>query len=277
VHHNFVQRWNEASERARRDGVWPNGASAGELEFPAFASPAAGDVPVQVTRTVAAGLYRADAATPGGKPFAIAGGEHSVLEQYLAAIAAARTPIYVEDQAIGSPAVVDALEAAALRGVDVAFLVPGNAHPAFVAARREPRAAFFFEKLARLGAHPRFTLAALAAERADGSRDEVYVHAKIMVVDDAWATIGSANVADRSFREDTELNASFWHAPTARALREELFAEHLGAGAPTEDDRAALERFREVAHANRARRGRGEPQRALAYAVDAESYGVTRP
>jgi cardiolipin synthase len=231
---------------------------------------------VQITRTVAAGLYRADAATPGGKAFPIAGGEHGVLEQYLAAIAAARRTVYVEDQAIGSPAVVDALQAAVERGVDVVFLVPGIAHPAFVAARREARAAFFFEKLARLGSHPRFTLAALAAPRADGGADEIYVHAKIMVVDDDWGTIGSANVADRSFREDTELNASFWHAGTARALRAELFAEHLGAGAAAEDDREALARFRAVAHENRARRGRGEPQRGLAYALDAASYGLTR-
>jgi cardiolipin synthase len=173
--------------------------------------------------------------------------------------------------------VVDALQAALERGVEVAYLVPGNAHPAFVAARREPRAAFFFEKLARLGSHPRFTLAALAGAREDGSPDEIYVHAKIMLVDDAWATIGSANVADRSFREDTELNASFWHEESVRALRVELFAEHLGPGGAAEDDRSELARFREVALANRERRARGEARSGLAYAVDAETYGITRP
>jgi len=277
VHHNFAQRWNEASERARPDGVWPDAARAGDLEFPAFLSPAVGEVPVQMTRTVAPGLYTADVAPPGGKPFPIAGGEQSVLEQYLAAIAAAQSSIYLEDQAIGSPAIVDALQAAVDRGVEVACLVPGNAHPAFVAARRNPRAGFFFEKLARLGAHERFTLAAIAATRPGGRYEEIYVHAKIMLVDDAWGTIGSTNVADRSFRDDTELNASFWHPLTARALREALLAEHLGVDTSGWDDLRGLRLFREIALANRARRARRAPLAGLAYALDATTYGITRP
>jgi phosphatidylserine/phosphatidylglycerophosphate/cardiolipin synthase-like enzyme len=48
------------------------------------------------------------------------------------------------------------------------------------------------------------------------------VHSKLALVDDAWCTIGSTNVAERSFHQDTELNASLWHAPTVRALRSEL-------------------------------------------------------
>jgi cardiolipin synthase len=277
VHHNFVQRWNEASERTRADGAWPDATRAADLEFPAFLSPAQGEIPVQITRTIAAGLYTADAAPPGGKPFPVAGGEQSILDQYLAAIAAARSSIYVEDQAIGSPGIVDALQTAVERGVEVVFLVPGNAHPAFVAARRNPHAGFFFDKLARLGAHDRFTLAAIAASRPGGSYDEIYVHAKIMLVDDAWGTIGSTNVADRSFRDDTELNASFWHGPTVRGLREALLSEHLGVDTGGWDDRKGLRLFREIALANRARRGRRAPLAGLAYAVDATTYGLTRP
>jgi phosphatidylserine/phosphatidylglycerophosphate/cardiolipin synthase-like enzyme len=277
VHHNFVQRWNEASERARPDGTWPDARRADDLEFPAFLSSVAGEVAVQVTRTIAPGLYTAEAAPPGGKPFPIARGEHSVLDQYLAAIAAARSSIYVEDQAIGSPAIVDALQAAVDRDVEVVFLVPGNAHPAFVAARQNPLAGFFFDRLARLGAHDRFTLAAIAASLPAGRYDEIYVHAKIMLVDDAWATIGSTNVADRSFHEDTELNVSFWHPETVRALREELLSEHLGIDTGGWGDRKGLRLFREIALANRARRSRRAPLAGLAYAVDATTYGVTRP
>jgi phosphatidylserine/phosphatidylglycerophosphate/cardiolipin synthase-like enzyme len=277
VHHNFAQRWNEASERGRTDGVWPDAARAGDLEFPAFLSPAAGEVPLQIARTIAPGLYRAEVATPGGKPFAVFGGEQSALDHYRAAIAAARRTIYVEDQAIGSPEIVDLLQAAVDRGVDVVFVVPGDAHPAFVAARRNPRAGFFFEKLARLGADPRFTLAAIAGSRPGGRYEEIYVHAKIMLVDDAWGTIGSTNVADRSFREDTELNASFWHPPTVRALREVLLREHLGVDPSGWDDHRALGLFREIALANRARRARQAPLAGLAYALDAASYGITRP
>ncbi|HJO23551.1 MAG: phosphatidylserine/phosphatidylglycerophosphate/cardiolipin synthase family protein [Myxococcota bacterium] len=274
VHHNFVQRWNGASEASRPDGVWPNAETARDLEFPALLSPAAGDVAVQMTRTVMAGLYRDETAAPGAKPFPIGEGEKSCLEQYLAAIAAAREAIYLEDQAIGSPAIVDALAAALDRGVDVLFLVPGNAHPAFVEARRDPRAAFFFEKLAELARFERFTLAAIAGSRGDGHYDEIYVHAKIMLVDDAWATIGSTNVAERSFHNDTELNASFWHAETVRNFRVELLREHLARDTTTLDARGALRLFHELARGNRKRRALGQRLEGLAYAVDPNEYGT---
>src|SRR5207247_1682822 len=52
VHHNFVQRWNEASERERPDGAWPDAERAGRLPFPAALSPPAGATTVQITRTV---------------------------------------------------------------------------------------------------------------------------------------------------------------------------------------------------------------------------------
>jgi phosphatidylserine/phosphatidylglycerophosphate/cardiolipin synthase-like enzyme len=274
VHHNFVQRWNEASDRARPGGAWPDPQRAGPLEFPARLSPPAGPVPVQLTRTVLAGRYADGAAAPGARPYPIAGGEASVLEQYLAAIASARSSVYLENQAIGSPAVVDALQAALQRGVEVVFLVPGNAHPAFVEARKEPRAAFFFEKLARLGRHENFTLAAIAASREDGRYDEIYVHSKLALVDDLWGTIGSTNVAERSFHQDTELNASFWHPQSVRALRQELLLEHLGLDTRELDDRAALRAFHRVARSNQGRRVCWEPLAGLAYAVDPAEYGA---
>src|SRR2546425_444242 len=55
VHHNFVQRGNEGSERDRPDGAWPDAARAGRLPFPAALSPPAGSATVQITRTVRAG------------------------------------------------------------------------------------------------------------------------------------------------------------------------------------------------------------------------------
>ena len=43
VHHNFVQRWNEASDRDLADGLWPDALGQGELPFPESLSPAAGE------------------------------------------------------------------------------------------------------------------------------------------------------------------------------------------------------------------------------------------
>jgi phosphatidylserine/phosphatidylglycerophosphate/cardiolipin synthase-like enzyme len=176
--------------------------------------------------------------------------------------------------------VVDELRSALARGVRVAAIVPGHAHPAFVAARRDARSAAFFEQLAELGAHGRFTLAALCASRGEGRYDEIYVHAKVMVVDDAWATVGSANIASRSFRHDTELNASFWHADAARALREALLATALGGSsagareASAADELAAFDRFAGVARANLDRRALWQDLEGFAYALDPAQYGA---
>ena len=49
VHHNFVQRWNEASEREAEDGNW-NCGGADQLPFPAMASAPRGASRVQVQR-----------------------------------------------------------------------------------------------------------------------------------------------------------------------------------------------------------------------------------
>jgi len=58
-----------------------------------------------------------------------------------------------------------------------------------------------------------------------------------------------------------------------RALRRELLVEHLGVDALLRD-RGALRLSREVAHANRARRARGESLQALAVAIDPAEYGT---
>ncbi|TMA45680.1 MAG: phosphatidylserine/phosphatidylglycerophosphate/cardiolipin synthase family protein [Deltaproteobacteria bacterium] len=274
VHHNFVQRWNEASERDRPDGVWPDAERAGVLRFPAVASAPAGATPAQVTRTVRPGRYRDATPAPGAAPFPIEAGEQSVLEQYLAAIDAAARTIYLESQFLHSLDVLAHLEAALARGVAVAFVVPAAPMPDIRAARGDPRAAAFFANLEVLGRHPHFTLAGLAASCGGGRYEDVYVHAKAALVDDAWVTIGSTNVASRSFHADTELNMSFWDVRAARALRCTLLREHLGADTASLDDRAALALFRDVACANRDRRVRGERLQGLAFALDPARYAA---
>jgi phosphatidylserine/phosphatidylglycerophosphate/cardiolipin synthase-like enzyme len=273
VHHNFVQRWNEASERAREDGAWPDVAACDDLPFPQDPSPDGGDVPVQITRTVLRGVYESEHPTPGGKPFAISRGESSVLDQYLAAIDGSIRSIYIEDQVIASPAIIERLDAALERGVEVVFLVPGSAHPQFAEARKNPKLAPAFEPLHALARFEHFCLAGIASNAGPAEYHDVYVHAKIALVDDAWATIGSTNVADRSFRGDTEMNASFWHRPTVQALRVELLLEHLGIDSAHLDDAAALRLYRERARKNAAARSQGTPLDGLAYEIDPARYG----
>jgi cardiolipin synthase len=274
VAHNFVQRWNEASERARPDGCWPDAGAADDLPFPARLAGAAGAVPVQITRTVRAGRYTAAVAAPDAERFAIDGGEASVAEQYLAAIDAARHGIYIENQFLASADVLERLAAAVARGVEVVFVLPGMPMAEVRGARSEPRAAPFFAGLAGLGTRPGFTLAGLATRDRAGRLHEVYVHAKMMLVDDAWATIGSANLMTRSFHADTELNASLWDAATVRALRAALLREHLGIDSTGTDVVAALQTFARQARANAERRARGDAPLGLAYAIEPAAYGA---
>ena len=276
VHHNFVQRWNEASDHAEADGCWPDASSQTQLGFPREASPPTGPAAVQIQRTVRRGRYFDTEPTPGGDPFTIGDGEHSVLEQYIHAIDHARTSIYVEDQAIGSQEIVNRLDAALGRGVDVVFLVPVSPHNEMAAARRDPESKGFFESLGALGRHPSFTLAGIVSNVPGGGFQNVYVHAKIALIDDEWCTIGSANVGNRSFYGDTELNASIWHADSVRALRVELLLEHLGRDTTAMDDRAALALYREIARENAALLTKGQKLEGLAVALDPTRYGEAR-
>jgi hypothetical protein len=87
----------------------------------------------------------------------------------------------------------------------------------------------------------------------------VYVHAKTMMVDDTFVSIGSANLNRRGFFSDGEINVfaipeQLRAAPDnpARALRMALWAEHLGippamGAALLEDPIAGFELFRRSA------------------------------
>ena len=62
---------------------------------------------------------------------------------------------------------------------------------------------------------------------------DIYVHAKVMIVDDAFLKIGSANMNNRSLGLDSECDLALLdekqHRACVRQVRERLMAEHLGA------------------------------------------------
>lgn len=274
VHHNFVQRWNEASDAKAADGCWPSVESSSDLAFPQVASKAAGASTVQVQRSVRAGYYRDGTAAPHAEPFAIAQGERSVFEQYGKALAAARSSIYLENQALGSVEIIDALHVALARGVEVVALVPADVNFFMREARKLPQSAPFFERLGALGDHERFALVGIAAPDNAGQLRNVYVHAKVALIDDCWATIGSCNLGARSFFGDTELNASFWDPVAVRALRCELLSEHIGEDTSSLDDRAAFARYRTLARENAGRRARGAALQGMCFDIDPKTYGA---
>lgn len=238
VHHNFVQRWNEASERHVPDGRWGPGSET-DLPFPTRVPSRRGNANVQVQRTMHGGRYSDVHPTPGGAAFDIAAGERAIFDQYRIAIAAARRSIYIENQSISVSEIVDDLRQALRRGVEVALVLPA--------------AQDVCADLAALEAFENFTLAGIAGQGADGLRKPVWVHAKLMVVDGEWATVGSCNLHRFSLFGNGEMNAALWDPDTARALLSQLLQEHLDRDTSALDDRSALQLFRAIARQNRAR------------------------
>lgn len=55
----------------------------------------------------------------------------------------------------------------------------------------------------------------------------IYVHSKVMIIDDEWLTIGSANANPRSFYLDNELNIAIQDKDLAKQMRLDLWKEHL--------------------------------------------------
>ena len=55
---------------------------------------------------------------------------------------------------------------------------------------------------------------------------QIYVHSKLLTVDDAFFTLGSANINKRSFEVDTELNIAADNPAIAKHFRETLWGMH---------------------------------------------------
>jgi phosphatidylserine/phosphatidylglycerophosphate/cardiolipin synthase-like enzyme len=95
-----------------------------------------------------------------------------------------------------------------------------------------------------------------------GEKDwQIYVHAKVAIVDDAWMTIGSANLNEHSLFNDTEMNLVTRDARVARQTRTRLWAEHLQRPdhEVAEDPIAVIDRlWKPIAREQAERRKRGE-------------------
>jgi len=275
VHHNFVQRWNEASDRGEADGRWGPGSEP-QLAFPVRTPPPVGTARVQIQRTIHPGRYRDGSPAPGAAAFDVSAGERCNLAQYVAAINAAREAIYLENQYIEVTEIVEALVAALRRGVSVLWLAPSEPDHR-PDAYHPPERRVFFEARASLGAEDAFTLAGLAALGADGHRLPVYVHAKLMIIDDVWATVGSANLHRFSLFGNSEMNVACFDPAFVKRLRVALFTEHLCRDTADLSPRLALELFKRIADGNAVLQGLGRADwQGLAFTMDIATYGVAR-
>jgi cardiolipin synthase A/B len=266
VQHNFVQRWNEASEHHLEQGWWGTRGDQ-NLEFPNRLPVKHGTTRVQIQRTIHASRYSNSHAPIDGQAFKIGLGEQTIFQQYLTAIQAAKNSIYIENQALEIPEIIEALLSALKRGVEIVTLLPSTPD---LSPREFARA--------ELGAYPNFTLAGMAGLGTDGCRKPVWVHSKLMLIDDNWATIGSANLHQWSMFGNAELNAVIVSNQTVKAFRVALLKEHLGLDTSNLDDVTALRTFKKIAHANQEKfLNDNHDWQGLVFALEISSYGIKHP
>jgi phosphatidylserine/phosphatidylglycerophosphate/cardiolipin synthase-like enzyme len=194
---HFAMRWAEVT------GDELSGANPGER----------GDVELQVVRTVPNNVYDH-----------LPHGDFTILESYLRAVRSAERLIYLESQFLWSPELVSVL-ADKLRNPPhddfrLVVLLPARAKN----GQEDTRGQLGVLIDADAGAG-RF-LACTLWQPGPGGKP-VYVHAKIGIVDDRWLTIGSANLNEHSFFNDTEMNVVTHDPRLARETRLRLWAEHL--------------------------------------------------
>jgi phospholipase D1/2 len=156
---------------------------------------------------------------------------------YLTAIQAARRNIYIETQYFASRRIAEAMMARLKEpdGPEIVVVNPRVADGWLEEKVMGAARATLLERVRRADRHDRFRIYAPVTE---GGVD-IYVHAKIMIVDDRFLKVGSSNLNNRSMGLDTECDlaidaeAQGDGAEAARRaiarMRERLVREHLGA------------------------------------------------
>jgi phosphatidylserine/phosphatidylglycerophosphate/cardiolipin synthase-like enzyme len=190
---------------------------------------------------------------PGGRRGSVDSGSMETLDALLAGIARARSMIYIEHQYLSSRPVAEALRKALDREPALELILVVNQNPDVTAYRGWQNARLAEKGLLR---HPRVGLFGLwSISSFDVSKpviNQVFVHSKVVIIDDEWAMVGSANLdgasldsygddfsgrlGRRVFRDVRNFDVSIVFTSEAsarkpnpiRELRERLWMEHLG-------------------------------------------------
>ncbi len=138
-------------------------------------------------------------------------GSSTVKLMYIVSIVSAEKSIWISNAYfVPDPDTLRALQGAVRRGVDVRVIVPGELTDVPI-VRQASR--LYYEILLNHGIRV-------------FEYQPTMMHAKTMVVDGIWSTIGSSNFDDRSFRLNDEVNVNVYDEGIAGKL-EEMFREDL--------------------------------------------------
>ncbi|MEO8847439.1 MAG: VTT domain-containing protein, partial [Casimicrobiaceae bacterium] len=190
------------------------------------------NVPVDLT-DVAVGIVRTEPV------FAASAGVTEVRAMYQSAIGAARRTIFAENQYFTSRTIADAL-AGRLAGdepPEIALVMPANQSGWLESSTMGVLRARLHQRLRAGDPQARYRLYCPLLPWLGNGSQCLNVHSKLMIVDDDFLTLGSANLSERSLSLDTECNIAIEARGDPRisaaivALRTRLLAEHLGTGA----------------------------------------------
>jgi phosphatidylserine/phosphatidylglycerophosphate/cardiolipin synthase-like enzyme len=233
----FRERWDDPTALTRnplhrvRDRLQGEDTHAQPLPPQLPDPPARGTQTVQVLRTYPPRKH-------SGYPFAPRG-ERSVARGYLKALTMARELVYLEDQYLWSRDVAEPFARALADNPALRLVVVLPLHPDQDGRLTlPPNLVGRIEALHMLHEAGGDRVAVYGVENHAGV--PVYVHAKVCVIDDTWACVGSDNLNRRSWTHDSELAcavmdktdsgaASMRGAPEgfAARLRITLAREHL--------------------------------------------------
>ncbi len=185
---------------------------------------------VPMLENVPVGISRTSAAHAGREAI------HEIEALYLAIIAATRRTLYIESQYFANRTLAEAI-AARLGEPDGPEFVVINPESAKGWLEEEAMGSARARLLAivkRADSHGRFRLYTPVTL----GRTPIYVHAKIVIMDDTLMRVGSSNLNNRSLGYDTECDLSVEAVPgmagedglrtKIASFRDTLLAEHLG-------------------------------------------------
>jgi phosphatidylserine/phosphatidylglycerophosphate/cardiolipin synthase-like enzyme len=231
----FRERWNDPASLDMlnplawlRDKLRGADLEADPLPEQPPDPPSCGPHAVQVLRTYPDAHFEYDFAPHG---------ERSIARGYSKAVKRARRLIYLEDQYLWSKRVAHLFARALEDNPDLHLIAVVPRHPDV-----DGRLALPPNMIGRRQAIDACREASphrvhvFDVENHDGT--PVYVHAKVCVIDDVWASVGSDNFNRRSWTHDSELSCAVLDDDHifARDLRLRLMREHLDRAADGSDD-----------------------------------------
>lgn len=211
----FRDRWEQATgnriDLNRSESVSP---------WPKNLPPDLSDIEVAISRTLPAYKGREEV--------------REVEQLYIDGIGAAEKSIYIENQYLTSAKVAQALgnSLSQEEGPEICMILPRESSGWLEQSTMDALRARFLESLFKADRHHRLRV---FYPTLDDGETSLYVHSKLMIVDDQLAVIGSANLSNRSMGLDSECNLAIeaggdsTAAEAIASLRNRLLSEHLGA------------------------------------------------